>query len=365
LRENGVWEAMYIVSYDKNKIPIYKSICGAKKDDVILLRNKAVDNLNLSKKDNLPPIGMFKELVEKWYKNVKLSVKESTYATYYVKVYNHIIPELGNYSANDITDDIIGTFITDLLKKGLSEKTVTDIFVVVKSIIKYGKLSCDLSKIKIRKGEKCDKNEMRVLNENELSKLTEKLLNNINYIKLGILISLYTGIRIGEICALQWGNIDFENGVIKIRRTMQRIKDIDKSTGKSTKIIITSPKSESSIRDIPIPAEILPYLQSLAVTDASAYVLTGTKQFVEPRTMQNHFKRIIVEIEIVHANYHSTRHSYATRCIEYGVDAKTLSLILGHSHVRITLSLYVHPSLQQKKDAMSKVPFAQTPNIAA
>jgi integrase len=145
---------------------------------------------------------------------------------------------------------------------------------------------------------------------------------------------------------------------------MQRIKDIDESTGKKTKIIITSPKSESSIRDIPIPAELLPYLESLAA-NADAYVLTGTNQFIEPRSMQNHFKRIIDEIKIPPANYHSCRHSCATRCIEYGVDAKTLSLILGHSHVRITLSLYVHPSFKQKRDAMAKVPMAKTPNIAA
>jgi hypothetical protein len=127
LRENGVWEAMYIVSYSEDNTPIYKSICGARKDDVIYQKNKAVNNLNLSKKDDLPPIGMFKELVEEWYKNIKLSVKESTYATYYVKIYNHIIPDLGTYNEDEITDDIIRTFITNLFNKGLSEKTVTDI----------------------------------------------------------------------------------------------------------------------------------------------------------------------------------------------------------------------------------------------
>lgn len=173
---------------------------------------------------------------------------------------------------------------------------------------------------------------------------------------IGILISLFTGLRIGELCALTWENISIENENIHVNRTLQRIQIVnaDEQSSSKTQIIITSPKSVCSIRTIPLPKSIISVLQKIEVKEG--YLLTGNiEKYVEPRSMQYHFKKVLSKCGIEIVNFHVLRHTFATRCIELGFDVKTLSELLGHSNVNITMSRYVHPSFELKKENMQRL----------
>ena len=172
---------------------------------------------------------------------------------------------------------------------------------------------------------------------------------------MGVFICLYTGIRIGELCALQWRDISFNEKVIVIGHTMQRLQNDDPNALNKTKIIITEPKSKASLRTIPLPDFVVHVIKPLAGLP-SAYILSGEcKTMIEPRTMQNKFKGYLDKGQISDANFHSLRHTFATRCIEAGFDIKTLSEILGHSSVKITLDRYVHSSMELKRSNMEKL----------
>ena len=163
---------------------------------------------------------------------------------------------------------------------------------------------------------------------------------------------MYSGLRIGELCALKWSDIDFENGIVRVSKALQRVPD---KLGKGkTKIAITSPKSKTSVRDIPVPFFILDLLEQ-EKRSGEFYVLSRTSKPMEPRTMQNRFKAILKNCGIRNANFHLLRHTYATVCIESGFDAKTVSELLGHSNVNITLNRYVHSSMETKRRCVDRL----------
>ena len=196
---------------------------------------------------------------------------------------------------------------------------------------------------------------MRVLTEYEQSRLIKTLLTDTDRQKLGILICLFTGIRIGELCALKWENILLADRILRIDKTMQRIQYAESNTPTKTHIIITEPKSESANRTIPLQNSLVCILKRF-IAKPNCYVLSGSsKCFIEPRTMQNKFKIYLSESNIEDANFHSLRHTFATRCIELGFDVKTLSEILGHSSVKTTLDRYVHSSMELKRNNMEKL----------
>ena len=169
---------------------------------------------------------------------------------------------------------------------------------------------------------------------------------------MGILICLFTGLRIGEICALRWSDISLDEQYIHIHQTMQRIQTKDDEKSK-TSVVILTPKSSCSIRRVPIPDNLL-YLMTEFQAPENAFLLTGKeKKYMEPRTLENHFKTIINLCSIDKANFHALRHTFATRCVELGFDVKSLSEILGHASVNITLNRYVHPSMELKKRNMN------------
>lgn len=191
--------------------------------------------------------------------------------------------------------------------------------------------------------------EKSLLGKAEQTMLNNYLTSNPNASNVGILLSATTGIRIGELCALKWGNIDLEKRTLTIKNTVQRIKSIDGST--ATKLIITLPKSNSSVRKIPLPDFIIPILRNFKGNN-DYYILSGTRAIIEPRTMQYRFKHILSDLNLPNVSFHSLRHGFATTCIALGFDVKTLSEILGHSSVEITLNRYVHSSMERKAEFM-------------
>ena len=195
---------------------------------------------------------------------------------------------------------------------------------------------------------------MRVLNKAEQRQLCEYILKRPEACSIGILVCMFTGLRIGEICALRWEDISFSDQSIYIHHTLQRIQ-MHRGHGAKTEVIVTTPKSSCSIRKIPLPDEILEILV-LNKKASSGYVLTNDEyKFIEPRTMQNKFKKILKAAGIENANFHALRHTFATRCVELGFDVKSLSEILGHATVNITMNRYVHPTYEMKKENMKKL----------
>ena len=203
-----------------------------------------------------------------------------------------------------------------------------------------------------------EKTEIEVLTKTNQKKVMNYVQDHFTFRNLGIYICLSAGIRIGEICALTWDDIDTDSGIIYIRKTIQRIYLID-DDDRHTELVIDTPKTKNSIRDIPMSKDLLKMLKPIKkIVNNSFYVLTNDAKPTEPRTYRNYYKRLMKELDMPELKFHGLRHSFATRCIESNCDYKTVSVILGHSNISTTLNLYVHPNMEQKKkciDQMSKI----------
>ena len=359
-RKDGRWEGRYI----KLRLPDGKAKYGyiyADSYKAVKTKLKVATHTVCMFDNSNKTTGEYSVLLFKWLQAKRITVKESTLSRYHFIVGTYIIPKLGSINIADISMTTIENFTHELLvagkkngESGLSPKTVSDILAVVKSTFEYGRennyrINCNLKSISIKKKER----NMRVLTPFEQSKLMAVLLDKTDLYKFGVLLSLYTGMRIGELCALRWENIQNDTNTIKIRDTLQRISTADECM--KTRIIITTPKSASSFRDIPLPNCLLPIITQFRA-NPNMYVLTGDKnRYTEPRTMQYHFHQYTKEAGILAANFHSLRHTFATRCVEMGFEIKSLSEILGHSSVNITLNEYVHSSFDLKAQNMNKL----------
>ena len=305
---------------------------------------------------------LYKDWIYTWLLEKKDYIKESTYANYSNNIFNHIIPKLGNYYLNELNHKVIQDFLLELSKNGrkdntggLAEKTIKDITIIIKGSIKKGINEDKIKHIELTFNYPKDnkENKLYVLTKREQNKITNYVLENINSRNIGLLISLYSGIRIGELCALRWEDVDFKKNCLTINKTIQRvyIKDKDKNI---SKVIITTPKTKNANREIPINKDFLEILKKVK-TDKKNYILTGNEKYIEPRTYRKYFNKVLDELKIKHFNFHSLRHTFATNCISLGVDYKTVSELLGHANVNITLNLYVHPRYSQKKKCIDLV----------
>lgn len=305
---------------------------------------------------------LYKDWIYTWLLEKKDYIKESTYANYSNNIFNHIIPKLGNYYLNELNHKIIQDFLLELSKNGrkdnnggLAEKTIKDITIIIKGSIKKGINEDKIKHIELTFNYPKDnkENKLYVLTKREQNKITNYVLENINSRNIGLLISLYSGIRIGELCALKWEDVDFKKNCLTINKTIQRVYIKDKNKNIS-KVIITTPKTKNANREIPINKEFLEILKKVK-SDKKHYVLTGSEKYIEPRTYRKYFNKVLDELKIKHFNFHSLRHTFATNCISLGVDYKTVSELLGHANVNITLNLYVHPRYSQKKKCIDLV----------
>ena len=363
-RKDGRWEGRYISSYDNAGKAKYSYVYAKTYSEVKRkLSSVKVSSIISNPEKNKHDTRTLAILSMEWLNEKKLVIKASTFIRYQNMLVNHILPKLGNRRISSIGTDDIKSFVQDQLqngrldgKGGLSVKTVSDTLIVLKDIIRYAQLegitlSCDYRQIPLKN---CS-HEMRVLNVNEEKRLIEILSSDMDRFKLGVYLCLFTGIRIGELCALQWKHISFSDMTLRVEQTMQRLQQEDKKSAVKTRVIITSPKSFAANRTIPLPRFLLAVLKPFEESPNS-YILTGcSKQFIEPRTMQYRFKSILKKGNISDANFHALRHTFAKRCIESGFEIKTLSEILGHSSVKITLDKYVHSSMEQKMLNMEKL----------
>lgn len=193
--------------------------------------------------------------------------------------------------------------------------------------------------------------EVKVLSHADQKRLMAYLQGNFSFMNLGVYICLSAGLRIGEVCALTWDDLDVDAGVVRINKTLQRIY-----LGGSTEVVIGPPKSANSIREIPMSDELMKVVKSLKrIVNGGFYILTNSPRPTEPRSYRNHFKRLMQKLDLPLVKFHGLRHSFATRCIESDCDYKTVSVLLGHSSISTTLNLYVHPNLDQKRKCIERM----------
>lgn len=301
---------------------------------------------------------LLNEWGEKWLQYKKGYVKESTYASYLILMKNQILPRMGMKEVEKIDSKAVQEQVTYWSVSGrvdgtggLALKTVKDIVTLLKMCrCDYAKMyDCSMPALEVRYPINRKVNRLCVLSKEQQGFFLETIRKKLSYESLGYAIALYTGIRIGELCALQWSDIDMGNRTITIQKTLQRIYLKKEGEKGKTRIIITSPKSEKAVRDIPISDELYKLLNRKYCKDRCAYILTGTKRYMEPRLCRRHYESFLNENKIEYIRFHSLRHTFATRCIELGADYKVVSELLGHSSVNLTLNLYVHPCWEDKR----------------
>lgn len=295
------------------------------------------------------------KVIDLWKKDKKQYVKKSSYSAYMLLIENHLLPSFGNQLSVEESD--IQEFVFRKLSEGLSQKTIKDILIVLKMILKFGVKNklIEYQQFDVQFPTERERCEIEVLSKSNQKKIMNYVQEHFTFKNLGIYICLSAGIRIGEICALTWDDIDTETGIINIRKTIQRIYVIEEND-RRTELILDSPKTKNSIRDIPMSRDLLKMLKPIKkVVNSSFYLLTNDAKPTEPRTYRNYYKKLMKELDIPELKFHGLRHSFATRCIESNCDYKTVSVILGHSNISTTLNLYVHPNMEQKKKCIDQM----------
>lgn len=360
-RKDGRWEGRYIKDHSPEGKAVYGYLYAPSYRELKNKMSQVGKQKEIKQRGNGACPIFFQVVAQEWLLSIQPHIKESTNMKYSNLLNSYILPLLGKQPISTFSHEIVQSFCNELLLKGgvkgtgLSSKTVSDCLTLVRSILQY---SANRENVPLYNAKsvtiKQHQKEMRVLSQKEQEQLCHYLYEHLDERNMGILICLFTGLRIGEICALKWEDISLSEQIIRVHRTMQRIQVKD-GTEKKTKILVSTPKSSCSIRTIPLPDKLIDMLAQNKKA-ANAYVLTGVDwKYVEPRTMQNHFQRVIKNCSIEPANYHCLRHTFATRCVELDFDIKSLSEILGHASVNITMNRYVHPSMELKRKNMMRL----------
>ena len=296
-----------------------------------------------------------REIATAWKEYKRPYVKQSTMAAYVLILENHVLPYFGD--GDSLHEQAVQAFVLQKLERGLSVKTIKDILIVLKMVMKFGVKNEWMTYYEwdIKYPTTSTSKELEVLSVANHRKILNYIQSHFSFMGLGIYISLGTGLRIGEICALKWSDINVTDGTITVSRTIERIYIIE-GEKKHTELIISTPKTKNSCREIPMSKELLAMVKPLKkVVNEDFYVLTNDERPTEPRTYRNYYNGLMVKLDIPKLKYHGLRHSFATRCIEAGCDYKTVSVLLGHSNISTTLNLYVHPNMEQKKRCITKM----------
>ncbi len=282
------------------------------------------------------------------------ALKASTIGRYEYMIQHYIVPELGTLLLRDLTAEKLSAFFSRLQDRGLSCKSTRDVGVLLKTIFKVAKKSCHCdcpgreAELPAYRSKKIE-----VFCDHEIALLAQKILEAPDITGLCILLVLNTGLRLGEICALRKSDIDFRSGFLRIERSVARVRDAS-----GTHLVVQSPKSSSSVRLVAIPNDMLELLKTATRSiREDNYLLANTDMPMEPRTLQYRYRKLLERCGIRYRNFHALRHTYATRCMENGVDIKSLSELLGHADVRTTLQTYIHSSLAHKRQAVQSICF--------
>jgi len=358
-RKDGRWEGRYKSGIKDDGTSAYRSVYGKTYTEC---KNKLEE---YASKTSIPKPKYkeyrFSEVVYKWLNTNRIRLKGSTVRKYQYMIESHLIPKLGSRRISTITSAVVNEFLDNKLKEGqlngtgsLSASYVKTMAIIIEASLKYAIVEgmCSPLKSPIHKPS-VPKKELQVLTQDDQANFEKLLKAEQNEISLGTIIALHTGMRIGEVCALMWDDIDLKNNIIHVRHTIARVNSTEGCH--KTKLIIDTPKTVSSKRDIPISSLLKPILTVAREHAKSTYVVSQNNSFVGTRTFDYRYKQMLKRNNICNFNFHTIRHTFATRCIEAGVDVKTLSEILGHANVSTTLNIYVHPSMEIKRNQIEKL----------
>ena len=357
-RKDGRWEGRYIKGYEPSGKAKYGFCYGRSYKETrekvtrcraALLAGKATPQTGARHR--------FAFYCDEWLRLRKSKIRESTYIKYDTVLKKHIKPKLGSCLPMGITTGIVEEFTQELLlEDGLAAKTVHDILVVLHGILKYAAAQFPgiFPAVEISYPKE-NRREMRVLSRDEQERFVRYLLEDTDECKFSIVLMLLSGMRIGELCALKWGNIDLKEQTIRITETLQRLQDSTMAGETRTRVVIGAPKSDTSARTIPLTEQAVKLCHRFALKNAAAYILTGTEKYMEPRTLQYRIEKYTKKCGLSGVHAHTLRHTFATRAVEVGFEIKSLSEVLGHSTTTITLERYVHSSMELKRANMDKL----------
>ncbi len=356
-RKDGRWEGRYIAARHPNGRAKYVSVYG--KSYTIVRQKLLAAKAGLTPKAGVCCMLTVNELFSQYL--AQAQIKASTQERYQFMLKRHILPRLGEIAVSSLTANELSELLVWLRKHGrlngkggLSSKTVRDLAVLIKSALRFAEREyhcvCEALNVPL---PACTQKHVEVFSTTEIAALGKALLPS-KALSASVMLALYAGLRIGEVCALRVADLDFLSETIRICHSVQRFS----SNGKS-RLCLQSPKSEHSVRVVPMHTALLPVLKQLsAKLPKDAYLLTGrTDHPMEPRTCQYQFAALLKRCGIRRRGYHTLRHTFATRCIEMGADAKSLSEILGHADIKTTLKLYVHPSMERKRQCVQQLDF--------
>lgn len=363
-RKDGRWEGRYVQTRSADGKAKYASVYAKTyaevKEKMLLAHCMALDaQKNIEETDSEEVL--FKNILKKWLEITRPTIKEQTYHRYRDLIAKHILPSIGYIPVKEIDADHLNRFVDEKLHSGrldgsggLSAASVKLLLSIIHAALAYAieenEREALCGKIQM---PSASKRIIEVFTVQEQRKLENFLETDMDDRKFGILLALHTGMRLGELCGLRWSDIDFHASVITIQRTVQRIKCTKQDAKSQTVLMAGSPKTDTSYRVVPIP----PYLQEefyqrYCCAQGEHVICGNAYPFMDPRTYQYCFRSYLKKCGLAQRNFHVLRHTFATRCMEVGMEVKTLSELLGHANVNTTLNLYVHSSLDSKRRQM-------------
>ncbi|MDO4639957.1 MAG: site-specific integrase [Leptotrichia hongkongensis] len=304
----------------------------------------------------------YEEWLDIWMEKERFFIKESTYATYTNIIENHLKPVLGKKKINNITNEDLQNFIIlklstskKNLEKGLALKTVKDMTVLIKNTLKTATQNklIPFQNFQCKFPSSFSKSHLKTFSVEEQKILFKYLINNQNSKNLGILLCLQTGLRLGEICGLQWQDINLEKSTLTICRTLQKIYIKEKNKSYS-KTIISTPKTKTSNRIIPLNIDFINLIKPFQ-QNKNNYFITNSTNYLKPHCYRYYYQKLLHFLNLPKLRFHSLRHTFATQAVELGIDCKTISEILGHANMNTTLNLYVHPKTEYKRKCLDLI----------
>ena len=345
-RADGRWEGRYYLKGSKKYRSVYGRSYTEAKQKLDKLRCEV---LVPSTRCNLLVV----DILKMWLESRRTEIKESSYAGYRHKLEKHLIPFFGEMKYSRMERNEVNSFITAKRSEGLSAKYIADMVIMIKSAAKWAECTYNYANL-VRNVNlpKKKRTEATVFSPDEQKKIIRTVFKEHSSTGCGVLLSMFTGLRIGEACALKWADIDFNNHMLHVTKTVQRIRTY--GTESKSAVKITLPKSETSVRDIPLPDFLLSILSEYRGAD-SDYILSGSDKLVEPRSFSNRYKALLKKADVPSRKYHSLRHTFAVNALHQNFDIKTLSELLGHSSANITLTVYLHSSMERKSACMDRL----------
>ena len=349
-RKDGRWEGRYKNGFKSDGSVRYSSVYASTYSECKRKLISAQSNMERVT-ESYGREKTFSDILRSWIYANRIRIKGATEAKYIRLIETHIIPEIGGIRIRQIDSNVINSFLDSKIKSGgiknkdaLSPSYVRTMAIIIEAAINFAVMEglCNPPRTPINKPT-IPKNDIIVLSKKAEMILTEKISCEPTLVAIGVLLALQCGLRIGEVCALKWTDVDFDAGVIHIRHTVSRV--ISPNTNQKTMLIIDTPKTLSSIRDVPMPSFLRTILLMAYKNKISEFVVSQSHSFVGTRTFDYQYRKLLKQYNIPVVSFHTLRHTYATRCAESGMDAKTLSQLLGHASSNISLNIYVHPSM--------------------